>query len=146
MQRHPLRKRRTWRASASAALCRGTSTNCETDDSTLLARAHNQFTVDLLKELAIENPSSNVFFSPTSIAAAFGMAYVGARGGSESELNSVFGHTDVGLTDRSRLITACKNLLGLSASPNVTLDMTNMVLALDRFLIRQLRTAASRNL
>nr|AAP75707.1 serpin [Rhipicephalus microplus] len=109
--------------------------HCDTDDSTLLARAHNQFAVNLLKQLATENPSSNVFFSPTSIAAAFGMAYLGARGGSESELNSVFGHADVGLTDRSRLLTAYKNLLELSASPNVTLDVANMVLAQDRFPI-----------
>nr|AAK61377.1 serine proteinase inhibitor serpin-3 [Rhipicephalus appendiculatus] len=105
--------------------------HCETDDSTLLARAHNQFAVNLLKELATENPSSNVFFSPTSIAAAFGMAYAGARGGSEAELNSVFGHTDVGLTDRSRVLAAYKNLLELSASPNVTLDVANTVLAQD---------------
>nr|QNV48479.1 serpin 4 [Rhipicephalus haemaphysaloides] len=109
--------------------------HCETDDSTLLARAHNQFAVNLLKELASKNPSSNVFFSPTSIAAAFGMAYAGARGGSEAELNSVFGHTDVGLTDRSRVLAAYKNLLELSTSPNVTLDVANMVLAQDRFPI-----------
>ncbi|KAL1438213.1 hypothetical protein MTO96_048294 [Rhipicephalus appendiculatus] len=107
--------------------------HCETDDSTLLARAHNQFAVNLLKELATKNPSSNVFFSPTSIAAAFGMAYAGARGGSEAELNSVFGHTDVGLTDRSRVLASYKNLLELWASPNVTLDVASMVLAQDSF-------------
>ncbi|XP_037569280.1 intracellular coagulation inhibitor 3-like [Dermacentor silvarum] len=103
--------------------------HCETDDNTLLARAHNQFGVNLLKYLAAQEPSSNVFFSPTSIAAAFGMAYVGARGNSEAELDSVFGHTALGLTGRDRVLAAYKNLLELSTSPNVTLDVANMVLA-----------------
>ncbi|XP_075545350.1 iripin-8-like [Dermacentor variabilis] len=103
--------------------------HCETDDNTLLARAHNQFGVNLLKYLAAQQPSSNVFFSPTSISAAFGMAYVGARGNSEAELHSVFGHTALGLTGRDRVLAAYKNLLELSTSPNVTLDVANMVLA-----------------
>ncbi|XP_075538568.1 iripin-8-like [Dermacentor variabilis] len=102
---------------------------CENDDDTLLAKAHNQFAVNLLKHLAIRDPSTNVFFSPTSIAAAFGMAYAGARGSSEDELGSVLGHTAVGLTGRARVLSAYKNLLQLAASPNVTLDVANMVLA-----------------
>ncbi|XP_065310629.1 iripin-2-like [Dermacentor albipictus] len=102
---------------------------CEHDDDALLAKAHNQLAVNLLKQLAIRDPSANVFFSPTSIAAAFGMAYAGARGSSENELGSVLGHTAVGLTDRARVLSAYKNLLQLAASPNVTLDVANMVLA-----------------
>ncbi|KAH7964966.1 hypothetical protein HPB49_002711 [Dermacentor silvarum] len=103
--------------------------NCEHDDDTLLAKAHNQFAVNLLKHLATQDPSSNVFFSPTSIAAAFGMAYAGAQGSTEAELGSVLGHTAVGLTDRARVLSAYKNLLQLAASSNVTLDVANMVLA-----------------
>ncbi|XP_050042666.1 iripin-2-like [Dermacentor andersoni] len=102
---------------------------CEHDDDALLAKAHNQLAVNLLKQLAIRDPSTNVFFSPTSIAAAFGMAYAGARGSSENELVSVLGHTAVGLTGRARVLSAYKNLLQLAASPNVTLDVANMVLA-----------------
>ncbi|XP_049517157.1 intracellular coagulation inhibitor 3 isoform X2 [Dermacentor silvarum] len=109
--------------------------NCEHDDDTLLAKAHNQFAVNLLKHLATQDPSSNVFFSPTSIAAAFGMAYAGARGSSEAELGSVLGHTAVGLTDRARVLAAYRSLLQLSASPNVTLDVANMVLAQSGFPI-----------
>uniref|UniRef100_A0A023GN66 Putative tick serpins 27 n=1 Tax=Amblyomma triste TaxID=251400 RepID=A0A023GN66_AMBTT len=100
----------------------------ETDDA-LLAKAHNHFAVKLLKQLATEKPSSNIFFSPTSIAIAFGMAYAGARGSSEAELASVLGHTEVGLTEKSRVLAAYKNLLELSTSPNVKLEMANMVLA-----------------
>ncbi|KAH7982307.1 intracellular coagulation inhibitor 3 [Rhipicephalus sanguineus] len=101
----------------------------ERDDDKLLARAHNQFAVNLLKQLASQEPSSNIVFSPTSIAAAFGMAYAGARGSSEAELGSVLGHTAVGLTDRARVLAAYKTLLQLVASPNVTLDVANLVLA-----------------
>ncbi|KAH7964965.1 hypothetical protein HPB49_002710 [Dermacentor silvarum] len=57
------------------------------------------------------------------------MAYAGARGSTEAEIGSVLGHTAVGLTDRARVLAAYKNLLQLAASPNVTLDVANMVLA-----------------
>uniref|UniRef100_A0A0E9Y351 Serine protease inhibitor n=1 Tax=Amblyomma americanum TaxID=6943 RepID=A0A0E9Y351_AMBAM len=85
--------------------------------------------------MAAQNPSSNVFFSPTSIAAAFGMAYAGARGSSEAELASVLGHTQVGLTEKSRVLAAYKHLLELMSSPNVTLEVANMVLAQNNFQI-----------
>ncbi|KAH6936897.1 hypothetical protein HPB50_024060 [Hyalomma asiaticum] len=114
-----------------------TVANCQIDDAARLIRAHNQFAVNLLKELAAQEPSSNIFFSPTSIAAAFGMAYAGARGESEAELNSVLGHTALGLTDRSSVLEAYKGLLELSSSPNVTLDVANMLLAQDSFPISE---------
>uniref|UniRef100_A0A023GN69 Putative tick serpins 27 n=1 Tax=Amblyomma triste TaxID=251400 RepID=A0A023GN69_AMBTT len=108
----------------------------ETDDA-LLAKAHNHFAVKLLKQLATEKPSSNIFFSPTSIAVAFGMAYAGARGSSEAELASVLGHTQVGLTEKSRVLAAYKNLLELSTSPNVTLEVANMVLTQNNFQVAE---------
>nr|AHC98655.1 serine protease inhibitor 4 RmS4 [Rhipicephalus microplus] len=98
------------------------------DDVKLLARAHNEFGVKLLKQLALEEPLSNIVLSPTSIASAFGMAYTGARGSSEAELGSVLGHNAVGLVDRARVLATYKNLLQLSKSPNVTLDVANLVL------------------
>ncbi|XP_075543344.1 intracellular coagulation inhibitor 3-like [Dermacentor variabilis] len=57
------------------------------------------------------------------------MIYVGARGNSEAELDSVFGHTVLGLTGRDRVLAAYKNLLELSSSANITLDVANMVLS-----------------
>ncbi|KAL1474691.1 hypothetical protein MTO96_037802 [Rhipicephalus appendiculatus] len=63
------------------------------------------------------------------------MAYAGARGSSEAELGLVLGHTTVGLTDRSRVLAAYKTLLQLAASPNVTLDVANLVLAQSDFPI-----------
>ncbi|XP_037280105.2 iripin-8 [Rhipicephalus microplus] len=107
----------------------------EPDDDKLLARAHNQFAVRLLKQLALQNPSSNIVFSPTSIASAFGMAYAGARGSSEAELGWVLGHTTVGLIDRARVLTTYKNLLQLAKSPNVTLDQANLILIQKDFCI-----------
>ncbi|KAK8768969.1 hypothetical protein V5799_014573 [Amblyomma americanum] len=107
------------------------------NDDALLAKAHNHFAVKLLKHLATQNPSSNVFFSPTSIAAAFGMAYAGARGSSEAELASVLGHDQVGLTEKSRVLAAYKHLLELMSSPNVTLEVANMVLAQNNFQIAE---------
>ncbi|KAH9372521.1 hypothetical protein HPB48_008941 [Haemaphysalis longicornis] len=108
--------------------------NSESDD-VLLAKAHNTLAVNLLKHLASTKPSENVFFSPTSIAAAFGMAYAGARGVSEDELASALGHTAFGLTERTRVLAAYKRLLDLAASPNVTLEVANMVLSQKTFNI-----------
>ncbi|KAH9373174.1 hypothetical protein HPB48_004919 [Haemaphysalis longicornis] len=102
-------------------------------DDVLLASAHNTLAVNLLKHLTAESPSENVFFSPTSIATAFGMAYAGARGSSEAELASALGHTAFNLTDRPRVLAAYKKLLELAASPNVTLEVANMVLAQNNF-------------
>lgn len=102
-------------------------------DDVLLAKAHNTLAVNLLKHLTAESPSENVFFSPTSIATAFGMAYAGARGSSEAELASALGHTAFNLTDRPRVLAAYKKLLELAASPNVTLEVANMVLAQNNF-------------
>uniref|UniRef100_A0A023GP80 Putative tick serpins 27 n=1 Tax=Amblyomma triste TaxID=251400 RepID=A0A023GP80_AMBTT len=110
--------------------------SAETDD-VLLAKAHNHFAVKFLKQLAAQSPSSNVFFSPTSIAAAFGMAYAGARGSSEDELASVLGHTEVGLTERPRVLSAYKRMLELTTSPNVTLELANVVLAQNNFEITE---------
>ncbi|KAK8768967.1 hypothetical protein V5799_014571 [Amblyomma americanum] len=108
----------------------------ESDDAKL-ARAHNHFAVKLFKILAAQNPSSNVLFSPTSIAAAFAMAYAGARGSSEAELASVLGHMQVGLTEKPRTLAAYKKLIELQASPNVTLEVANMVLAQNSFQITE---------
>ncbi|KAK8758758.1 hypothetical protein V5799_003612 [Amblyomma americanum] len=108
----------------------------ETDDA-LLAKAHNHFAVNLLRRLATENPSSNVCFSPTSIAAAFGMAYAGAGESSEAQLSSVLGQTEVGLTDKSRVLKAYKRLLELTSSPNVTLEVANMVLAQENLQVTE---------
>lgn len=106
---------------------------CSESDDVLLAKAHNALAVNLLKHLRSVSPSENVFFSPTSIATAFGMAYAGARGRSEAELASALGHTAFNLTDRPRVLAAYKKLLELAASPNVTLEVANMVLAQNNF-------------
>uniref|UniRef100_A0A0E9Y2X8 Serine protease inhibitor n=1 Tax=Amblyomma americanum TaxID=6943 RepID=A0A0E9Y2X8_AMBAM len=65
------------------------------------------------------------------------MAYAGAGGSSEAELASVLGHNEVGLTDKSRVLAAYKHLQELASSPNVTLEVANMVLAQNNFQITE---------
>nr|ABS87363.1 lospin 11 [Amblyomma americanum] len=104
------------------------------DDDALL-QSSQSLRVKLLKHWRhrIPRPMS---LSPTSIAAAFGMAYAGARGSSEAELASVLGHTEVGLTERPRVLAAYQ-LLELTSSPNVTLELANLVLAQNNFEVAE---------
>ncbi|MBI3639844.1 MAG: hypothetical protein HY223_05960 [Thaumarchaeota archaeon] len=55
--------------------------------------ASNTFAFFLLSNIAQKN-MSNIFFSPYSISDAFSMAYEGARGQTENEIQSVFGFAD----------------------------------------------------
>ncbi|KAG0416663.1 hypothetical protein HPB47_006235 [Ixodes persulcatus] len=76
-----------------------------------LARAQSHFALKLLKELSSEKPESNTFFSPTSISVALAMAYAGARGKSEAELSTAFGHTAAGLFSRESILESYKQIL-----------------------------------
>uniref|UniRef100_V5HBT7 Putative serine proteinase inhibitor n=1 Tax=Ixodes ricinus TaxID=34613 RepID=V5HBT7_IXORI len=97
-------------------------------DEQKLAKANNEFSVNLLKQLTAEKPNDNVFFSPTSISTALAMIYAGAGGSSEEELSKVLGQAGFGLTDRDAVLAAYKKLLAGTNSGNVTLDIANSVL------------------
>ncbi len=57
------------------------------------AEASNIFAFFLLSNIA-QKDKGNIFFSPYSISDAFSMQYEGARGQTESEIQSVFGFAD----------------------------------------------------
>lgn len=60
-------------------------------DEAALSTGNNAFAVDLYRRLR-EQPG-NLFFSPESIATAFGMAYAGARGQTAAQMAQVFHFT-----------------------------------------------------
>ncbi|CAN7936918.1 unnamed protein product [Ixodes hexagonus] len=98
-------------------------------DEVQLARASNEFGLDLLKELSSETPGRNVIFSPTGISESLAMVYAGTRGASQTELSEVLGHLGAGLEDRDTVLSAYKKLLGYKKdAENVTLDIANAVL------------------
>lgn len=66
--------------------------------STLLSAANNKFNLDLLQHLY--DDQKNVFMSPFSISAAFGMLYAGARGKTAEEMKEVLGYQSANLLDQ----------------------------------------------
>jgi serpin B len=54
--------------------------------TSVLARAGNQFAVDLYGQLSQAQPGKNLFFSPPSLSIALAMTAAGARGQTESEM------------------------------------------------------------
>ncbi|CAN7974770.1 hypothetical protein HPB47_003537 [Ixodes persulcatus] len=102
---------------------------CYAEDSDMkLARAQNHFALQLLKELSIEKPESNIFFSPTSISVALAMVYAGARGKSEAELSTALGHTAAGLSSRESILASYKKILAeQQTDDNVSLMIANAV-------------------
>ncbi|MCE5269231.1 MAG: serpin family protein [Planctomycetaceae bacterium] len=51
-----------------------------------VVRANNQFSIDLYRRLAGEQPGKNLFYSPTSLSMALAMTAAGARGETQAEM------------------------------------------------------------
>lgn len=56
-----------------------------------LGEANGTFAINLLKMLAEEDNSRNVFFSPLSISSALAMVLMGAKGNTEAQISQVGG-------------------------------------------------------
>ncbi|KAM7290654.1 hypothetical protein ISCGN_027266 [Ixodes scapularis] len=99
-------------------------------DEVQLARANNEFALNLLKELSSRKPGGNVIFSPTGIYEALAMVYAGSRGESQAELSKVLGHDGAGLKNRDAVLSAYKKLYAFKndSEMNVTLNVVNAVL------------------
>ena len=54
-----------------------------------LAESTNHFAWDLYQNAVTKSPNENLFFSPVSIATAFGMTYIGARNDTARQMANV---------------------------------------------------------
>lgn len=80
-------------ASKEPAQAEGAETGVRSDmDTSELVNGVNRFAGDIYVELASED--GNIFISPVSLSAAFGLLYPGARGDTASEMADVFGFAD----------------------------------------------------
>src|SRR2546426_4708515 len=106
---------------ASYLLSHGISVKDAIQKSAGPVNASNTFAFFLLSNIA-QNDTGNIFFSPYSISDAFSMAYEGARGNTESEIQSVFG-----FADRETQRESIKELDSKINSPdaNYTLNIAN---------------------
>jgi len=90
-----------------------------------LAAANNTFAFDLLKQIAREQPTQNIFISPFSVSTVLQMIDNGAVGVTKQEMDQVL-HID-GLT-ADTLNSAAKSLNESLKSPtNVTLELANAI-------------------
>ncbi len=94
-----------------------------TADPARLAAANTGFAFDLLKQIAKEQPDTNVFISPFSVSSVLQMVGNGAAGETGTEMQRVL--KTAGLPAGS-LNEACRNLnQSLTSLPDVTLNLAN---------------------
>ncbi|XP_064908628.1 serpin B11-like isoform X5 [Columba livia] len=60
-----------------------------------LSAANAKFCLDFFRELSKRKRNENIFFSPLSLSAAFGMVVLGARGSTLEEIEKVFHFSEV---------------------------------------------------
>jgi serpin B len=76
-----------------------------------VARANNEFALDLYGKLADQAPGDNLFFSPASLSTALAMTYLGARGQTAEEMRRTLRFAQ----DGDELHAAMAELLGVLA-------------------------------
>uniref|UniRef100_A0A8C4U0K8 Serpin domain-containing protein n=1 Tax=Falco tinnunculus TaxID=100819 RepID=A0A8C4U0K8_FALTI len=60
-----------------------------------LSAANAKFCLDFFRELSKRKRNENIFFSPLSLSAAFGMVVLGARGNTLKQIEEVFHFSEV---------------------------------------------------
>jgi len=113
----------------AVAVVRGVAATEPAADAAPFGAADTGFGLDVLRAWCAEYPGKNLVFSPSTLASALGMAYLGARGTTATAMAGVLrlpasGGTelDAGLQARSKALT------GLNG-PGVTLSPSNQVWA-----------------
>jgi len=98
-----------------------------------IADANNDFAVDFYRQLSAdpEEDGRNLFFSPTSMYAAFAMLYEGARHDTAAQMQDVFGfEPDAAARHNATAHLAASLNRG---DPHATLSMANALWIADRF-------------
>jgi serine protease inhibitor len=116
--------------SVDAAIVRGVSTAEPAADPRPLAAADTGFGLDVMRAWCAQNPAQNLVFSPSTLASALGMAYLGARGATASAMARVL-DLPAG-TSRAALeaeLQARMTALGRLDGPGVTLAASDQLWA-----------------
>ena len=94
-------------------------------DQDKLAAANTGFAFDLLKQIAGEQPDTNIFISPFSVSTVLQMVANGAAGDTKAEMQRVL--KTAGLPPET-LNAACKDLnQSLNSQTNVILNLANAI-------------------
>jgi serine protease inhibitor len=118
------------RTAVDAAIVRGVATTEPAADPRPLAAADTGFGLDVMRAWCAQNPDQNLVFSPSTLASALGLAYLGARGATASAMARVLDLPDG--TSRAALeaeLQARTKALGRLDGPGVTLAASDQVWA-----------------
>jgi len=118
------------RTAVDAAIVRGVATTEPAADPRPLATADTGFGLDVMRAWCAQNPGQNLVFSPSTLASALGLAYLGARGATASAMARVL-DLPAG-TSRAALeaeLQARMKVLGRLDGPGVTLAASDQVWA-----------------
>jgi serine protease inhibitor len=116
--------------SVDAAIVRGVATAEPAADPRPLAAADTGFALGVMRAWCAQNPGQNLVFSPSTLASALGLAYLGARGATASAMARVL-DLPAG-TSRAALeaeLQARMEALGRLDGPGVTLGASDQVWA-----------------
>jgi len=117
-------------ARVDVAMVRGVATAEPAVSPRPLAAADTGFGLDVMRAWCAQNPGRNLVFSPSTLASALGMAYLGARGATASAMARVL-DLPAG-TSRAALeaeLQARMEALGRLDGPGVTLGTSDQVWA-----------------
>jgi len=94
-----------------------------------LAAADTAFGLDVLRTWCAQYPQQNLVFSPSTLASALGMAYLGARGTTAHDMAQVLHLPTVSTDQLAAELQARSTALGHLGGPGVTLAASNQVWA-----------------
>jgi serine protease inhibitor len=113
-----------------AAIVRGVATPEPAADPRPLAAADTGFGLDVMRAWCAQNPGQNLVFSPSALASALGMAYLGARGATAGAMARVLDlPADTSRAALEAELQARVEALGQLDGPGVTLGASDQVWA-----------------
>lgn len=101
-----------------------------------IVKAENEFSLNVFKEVVVNDGKENTFISPLSISMALGMTMNGARGETFIEMRDVLGFTEL---EQPEINEGYKNLSEglISADKKVQLELANSVWSRSGFNIQE---------
>ena len=94
-----------------------------------LGAADAAFGLDVMQAWCAQNPGQNLVFSPSTLASALGMAYLGARGATAAEMAKVLHLPESSQAALAAGLQARQKALGSLDSPGVTVAASDQVWA-----------------
>ena len=116
-------------AVAAVAVTRGVAVSEPAADPRPFGAADTAFGLDVLRAWCAQYPGQNLVFSPSTLASALGMAYLGARGATAAGMATVLHLPADGGTALDAGLQARSDALGGLNGPGVTLSASNQVWA-----------------